>query len=176
MQNVVLVCSFKLNLQLHKFRNSFSHFTHSYSITAAIWTTVNLVSQCLWTVHISAINAVNGHTSTQIVYSCRTLHLQHNQHYHQQLIEFVSICWCWTSPRLPLVTDHVWGTDGQDVEVRRVSGLGTSALRLCLLQMMWFGWLHQTVISSTHWSSLWIGSELLPQAKEVAVSRDLVHE
>ncbi len=37
---------------------------------------------------------------------------------------------------------------------RRVSGLGTSELHLCYLQMMWFCWLHHTVTSSTHWGGL----------------------
>ena len=36
----------------------------------------------------------------------------------------------------------------------RVSGLGTSELRLCSLQIMWFCWLHRTVTFSTHWGGL----------------------
>ena len=36
-------------------------------------------------------------------------------------------------------------------EVRRVCSLGTSELGLCLLQMMWFFWLPQTVTFSMHW-------------------------
>lgn len=66
-------------------------------------------------------------------------------------------------------------------------GLGTSALLLCSLWMMWFGCLHQTMILSTHWGGLqqnlnesqtqicagkqWtaplgLGVSLLPQVKE----------
>ena len=37
---------------------------------------------------------------------------------------------------------------------RRVSGSGTSELRLCSLQMMWFCWLHQTATFSAHWGGL----------------------
>ena len=37
---------------------------------------------------------------------------------------------------------------------RRVSGFGTSELRLCSLQVMWFCWLDRAVTFSTHWGGL----------------------